>query len=107
MSISAMSGFASRIVFTPDTPSPTASTVWPRRRSFRPSSSRTSTLSSTITIRREPCTGVVRERQTDLELASFAQAVAVRGDRAAVQLDEILHEREADAHPALRPPDRV
>ena len=45
----------------------------------------------------------MRQRQADHELRPLAQPVALGLDGPAVHLDEVPHERQADAQPALRP----
>src|SRR5205823_10949692 len=42
-----------------------------------------------------------RERQADNKFAALAQSAAESGNRAAVHLDQPLHQREADAQSAL------
>jgi hypothetical protein len=43
------------------------------------------------------------DRQADDELAAFTRPLAPRFDGPAVQLDEVLGERQADAQPRPRP----
>ena len=47
------------------------------------------------------------ERQTDDELAALSRAVAARRDGAAVALDQVAHDRQSDAKPALRSVERL
>ena len=44
---------------------------------------------------------LAHERQPHHELAALAQPVAVGLDRAVVHLDQVFHQRQADAQPAL------
>ena len=48
-----------------------------------------------------------RERQADLERAALIEARAARRHAAAVQVDQALHQRQADADAALRPRPRL
>ena len=58
---------------------------------------------ATVTLGQLGNAHVTGYRETDDELAAFAETLAADFDVAAVQLKQSLDERQADAQPALRP----
>src|SRR4029450_2647611 len=110
MSMSPTSGRTLAAASSAAVPVSASHTSWPALASAVPSISRASSLSSTIntptrtggrTGGRTTVGWGYDARQAHGERGAATGALARGGDRAAVQFDECLHKREADAEPSV------